>query len=468
MEQLIQIVGLGLLLVCGLLLVRPAWRVPVIAFLLLAMPGNVDDLMPQMTLDVHPIPFNTGPAISFIDVLIVVAVILTAVERPAGRSGRGLWLLLGGLVLTSTVVAVVAALRGVESAAAVRGIIVFARLPALLFICWGTAPLIRPALVGGAVALGTIVLLGNGLFTTITRDLDRFTAATFGRNGLAVALVLGAVVVAGATFQTWPQSGRAKVLPILGAAVAGGALMGAMATGTRMMLVLLGAASLLGLLAYPGGLRRGAVRPVALVATVTLVVMLSSVLLTAAGGRVLTLLTEPGAAGELLTEPDEIPGGTEIQSRGDFWRLALTMAAGQPLTGVGPYQWNVERYVLDPSSPVVVADAHNSYLQIAAEFGLVVLGLYLVALVVAVMTVAAGLWRAWRLRRTGRLGWATIGLAVAGVAYPIADLTNSHIFSVRTGAFGWLLLLTAIVLTDRDRQREQLPAGATDGRPRPD
>lgn len=461
MEQLIQIVGLGLVLVCGLLLVRPAWRVPTIAFVLLALPGNVDDLMPQMTLDPHPIPFNTGPAISMIDILIVVAVLLTAVERPQGRSRRGMWLILGGLALASAVVAAIAAARGVESTAALRGVIIFARLPALLFVAWGTASHIRPALVGGAVALGAVVLLGNGVFTTVTRDLDRFTAATFGRNGLAVALVLGTVVVAGLVFQKWTQSGRSKVGPILGAVVAGAGLVGAMATGTRMMLVLLVAAAGLGFLFFPGGLRRSSLRPVAVVGAVTVAVMLSSVLLTTAGGRVLSLLSQPGVAGELLTEPDEIPGGTEVQSRGEFWRLALRMAADEPLTGVGPYQWNIERYQLDPASPVVVADAHNTYLQIAAEYGLLVLGLYLLALLVAALTVLTALRRARAAGETGRLGWATIGLAVAGLTYPIADLTNSHLFNVRTGAFGWLLLLTAIVLTHRGARHGEPLTDAT-------
>jgi hypothetical protein len=38
---------------------------------------------------------------------------------------------------------------------------------------------------------------------------------------------------------------------------------------------------------------------------------------------------------------------------------------------------------------------------------------------------------------------------MAAVVYPVTELTNSHFFNIRLGAFGWLLLALAFVLVTR-------------------
>jgi hypothetical protein len=38
---------------------------------------------------------------------------------------------------------------------------------------------------------------------------------------------------------------------------------------------------------------------------------------------------------------------------------------------------------------------------------------------------------------------------VAGLVYPLAEITNSHLFNVRTGAFGWLLLAGGAMIAAR-------------------
>jgi O-antigen ligase len=134
------------------------------------------------------------------------------------------------------------------------------------------------------------------------------------------------------------------------------------------------------------------------------------------------------------------------------------MARAEPLTGVGPFQWNVHRYVLDPKGPVIVVDAHNSYLQIAAEYGLVTLAVYGALLAHAMLIIGLSVLRR---ERRARIGWAGIGICVAAFTYPFAELTNSHFFNVRLGAVGWLLIATAVTLV---AGRASALHGAPEGR----
>ena len=86
-------------------------------------------------------------------------------------------------------------------------------------------------------------------------------------------------------------------------------------------------------------------------------------------GATVSVITEPDTTVDVVTDPGGEPTETEIRSRGEFWNLAIQMARADPLTGVGPFQWNVVRYDWTRTGPVVVADSHETYLQIAAEYG---------------------------------------------------------------------------------------------------
>lgn len=50
MTTLILWVGLGLAAISALAMRRPDWRVPALVFAILALPGNIDNLLPQMLL----------------------------------------------------------------------------------------------------------------------------------------------------------------------------------------------------------------------------------------------------------------------------------------------------------------------------------------------------------------------------------------------------------------------------------
>ena len=461
MTTVILAAGLVMIVVLATAIVRPALRLPAIAFGLLAVPGNVDDLLPQLALDPHPIRDALAPVVTSMDLLILWAVLLTVREaRGLGRIGRPLVLVAIVAAVLATLAVAAAAAIGVPAGALVRGLILWWRIVALIYLAFALrAHLEDGRLLGLAIVAGGVILLGNGVYTTVTGDLDRFTAKTFGRNGLAVALTVVTVIGTGVAAALWSraEAARDRWLAIGAASIAALCLFGMSATGTRIAFMMLLLAGVAALVLYPGRLGRRAIPGIALTVAVGVAVLAGSVLLTSAGGRTLSVVTDLDTTVDVVTDPGGTPTETEIRSRGEFWDLAVRMALDDPLTGVGPFQWNVVRYLMDPSGPVVVADAHQTYLQVAAEYGLPSLALYLLLLVAIVSAMVPSL---RSIRERERIGWAGIGIVVGSGIIPIAAMTNSHIISPRNGPTEWLLLASAAAICVA--AREAAPAAAAE------
>ncbi|MCI0583585.1 MAG: hypothetical protein L0227_11980, partial [Chloroflexi bacterium] len=109
MAPAIQIAGLGLVVALAVVGLRPEWRLAAIVVALLSVPGNVDNLLPQFSLDPHDLANNTGPVVSAVDALLGWAVALTVRERraPTGLR-RSLTVVAVGVAAIAAGVAVVA------------------------------------------------------------------------------------------------------------------------------------------------------------------------------------------------------------------------------------------------------------------------------------------------------------------------------------------------------------------------
>ena len=452
MTNAILLAGIGLAIVLAVLMLSRDWRLPAFLFGLLAMPGNVDDLLPQMRLDPNDIADSTAPVLSVVDLLLIWAVILTIRERRPVRTPRVLLGLVAILVGLAAVSAVAAIARGVEPGAAVRGVVVFAGLAAVLSLA---GSLIRTTEDAFRLALGAAgggaILLANGIYTSTIYNQDRFTATTFGRNTFAIALVVVTILAASIVFSRWSRrrASRADTALVIGAAMISTAtLFGAVATGTRMSLVALAGAGLLMLLLNRGWRSRAGIARVGAILGITIAIVGSASLLTAEGGRTVSIFTTPGATFEGVTDPGSMPVYSEIRSRAEFWSLAIQMAQENPLTGVGPFQWNVQRYRYSPFEPLV-ADVHNAYLQTAAEYGLPLAIVYLILLVASLTIVLLG---ARRPSSLAAVDVTVAAISAAAFAYAVADLTNSNLFNVRMGLVGWLLIAVAAVYGGASRE----------------
>ena len=461
MNELIQWAGILLIGVSAVAMRWPAWRLPALVFALLAMPGNVDNLLPQMTLDPNPIADNTAPVFSAIDRLIALATVLTLREGRWQRLGReARWIIVGGLALwaLATASALVALASGVEPAAVARGSVTFLRVAVLLFLAFGLADQLRDgAPMAIAAALGTLSLLANGLYTSSQLDSTRFTAATFGRNGFSLVLIIAMLLAAGLAVTYAQRSRWLAAAPAL--TVASAALFGSIATGTRASLLAVVPAIGFALIVNRSWTsRRGILGLVGMLA-LAISVSAAAALWTSEGGRALSVFTDPGETVDVVTDPSGQPWYSPVRTRTHFWSLAGHMITEQPLTGVGPYQWNIQRYELDPQGITAVVDPHMTYLQLAAEYGVPVFAGYVI-LLAACMTMIVGY--AWRAGLPTSRDWTATTLAASAVLFPVTELTNSHFFNVRLGPFGWLIFASAVALSylAYAERRRRLSAGS--------
>ncbi len=149
-----------------------------------------------------------------------------------------------------------------------------------------------------------------------------------------------------------------------------------------------------------------------------------------------------------LVNPDGWERISEIDSSGtgrtELWSVATDMWQDHPLVGVGLDGFKAEsgRYARQPGSlefSELIAErphvAHNTFLQVLAETGLV--GFFLYAGVV--IACIGGAWRAaWRFESSGEAGMAALSRAV--VAAAVSFLTAAFFISAATDRRLWILL----------------------------
>jgi O-antigen ligase len=235
--------------------------------------------------------------------------------------------------------------------------------------------------------------------------------ATMSRAG-ALALAVGLLVLAG--LRGPRGTARAALGPCVGALVALVCLVPSMPADrpARPALALAGLCAGLGVAAMVARLRRWP--------AVTLV--LGGVLVGCVAAAI--VLGGLGAAAPLVAETRITLASPD---RSGAVGAALRVAAEHPLTGAGPGQADL-RWREAEGGTQFFGYAHNEYAQVAAELGLVGLGL------LAVLLVALGR-LLWRARAAGApvVGWAGVAAATAA-------------FAVHSG-FDFLWHLPAVVLT---------------------
>lgn len=124
-------------------------------------------------------------------------------------------------------------------------------------------------------------------------------------------------------------------------------------------------------------------------------------------------------------------------SRLMHWRTALNMISAHPFAGIGANSFCASyEYYRGPGDHYVGWYAHNSWLQLAAETGIIGAGLivFLVALVVR------GLWRAYRGTHDQDLSGVMLGLCAGLVSYCVAAFWDSSMQYSNPAVFFWTLL----------------------------
>ena len=151
----------------------------------------------------------------------------------------------------------------------------------------------------------------------------------------------------------------------------------------------------------------------------------------------------PGTIWQRLAEsvdPSSV-GFESMVTRWRGWQLAVQMWREQPLVGWGWQSFGDRWAAQVPPPEVPLFHAHNIYLSIAAEGGLVAL----VALgLVWGWTMVRG-WLVWRAERLDELsGYLMMGVNVALLAYFLAGILDAPFFDGRLNVVVWMVL--AVVL----------------------
>ena len=275
---------------------------------------------------------------------------------------------------------------------------------------------------------------------------NRLQSAVGNPNELAAVLLAGLTLAAGVALAF-----KGSALRIPAALVAVLAIAALILTGSRGGVIAL-AVTLIAAVALAG---RWRARAVALAA----MLVLSAVM-------VFALLTPRDVQEHLLSAtPGEL--NTTQEARGTIWQVGLQMAGDNLLTGVGSGNFDESSidYLLTPgaarSDQIVdkAQSAHNMYLQILSEQGILGLGLFLAILGFALL---CSLRAAREFGRAGDLRMEIISRAVlvATIGVIAASFFSSHQFE----KWLWILLAFGPVLLALARQSAAPDEEAEGGR----
>jgi putative inorganic carbon (HCO3(-)) transporter len=141
-----------------------------------------------------------------------------------------------------------------------------------------------------------------------------------------------------------------------------------------------------------------------------------------------------------------------VDTRLGAWDAAITLAIEHPLVGIGPgnFAFHYGRITDTPPGAEPLGVVHNAYLDIAAELGLVGLGLFLTYLVISFA----------RLRTAHREGAGLPGLASALEVSLVIAATGALTLSEQYSAQFWLIGGLATALWFEARRESVAPVSA--------
>ncbi|RME25958.1 MAG: O-antigen ligase domain-containing protein, partial [Candidatus Zixiibacteriota bacterium] len=349
-------------------LLRHEWRPVLLPVIILAVPGLVDDFAPSVYLGpLDEMGANPVPIFTHLDIALVW---LTLLHLTEGKFHR---VKLHGPALVLLPLALWAALNtgvhfmispegkfnGGAGVMATVGVLRWLLVYINASIMFRSPKSARHLMAGILIVLA--VLAVDSTYITLTRHTERLTAGTLGNNVFGNCLALLAIMLLAAA----SDRVRHRRWFLFGSGAAGTMLI---LTGTRMSLL----AMFLGLLLFAVLRWRHyltVTRICVLAGLLTGVVLITGYKLsqTETSGRF-----DVAAIARLdLANPDAqsfSESTTSILTRLYLWQASLNMITAHPIIGIGPGQWNEQKYRYGFSQPVMI-DAHNGYLHFAAEEG---------------------------------------------------------------------------------------------------
>lgn len=283
----------------------------------------------------------------------------------------------------------------------------------LLLLLIDSADKLRWLLLAIALALGAVVLKG-GYWALMTGLQDRVYGPPgspyHDNNAFAVATVMAIPLLV-----LWYRQAAGWGLRLIIGLMAALCVIAALSSWSRGGLLSLGVTTLL-LLGW--GRRRWVTLPVAL------------------AGAALAYLLLPEAWLERMQTLGEAGTDGSAQSRIEIWRIGWDYAVQHPWFGAGFDGW-----IFFTPTTAEYRDWHSAYVEMAAEHGLVGLGLWLILLYGSALSLG---WLAWRQRRHGP-SWVSdsaVALLTALLAYGV----GSAFLGIAYWELLYLLMVCAMLL----------------------
>lgn len=289
--------------------------------------------------------------------------------------------------------------------------------------------------------VGALISASQGILSgaaAAAADPGRLEGNGINPNELGELLIVG-VILAGALGACRDLASPARALAFMAAGVCLLALLMTVSRGAILGLVV--ALLVTPILIGPGR------RSTALVLVV----------LAAAGGVGYFVVLAPASSVQRITQADTTGTG-----RTDIWKVGVRIVKARPLNGVGAGQYPTStiHYLLEPGvitrSAFIIDDpkaAHNVYLQVLAELGVVGFALYLFVLGFALTSLLQAA------RSFARSGDQSMEVLSRALLIGLCGLLASAFFS--TAVYSkqlWLLLALAVAVERLARERTALSA----------
>ena len=305
-------------------------------------------------------------------------------------------------------------------------VVTWVQLLGLVFILWDLYTT-RAALLAGlqAYVLGAYVAFGSALANYSSGAVfytyyDRFSSGDTNPDGFGFILALG-IPVAWYLAAQKSTTKMSRLLKLVNYAYIPAALLGLALSGTRTALIATIPAMAFGLASLTR-LRLAARVAIFLLLTSAILILLPHV-------QTLTSFQRLGTTGTELTEGD-------LNNRTVNWGQGLAAFAEQPLTGVGSNMYR--------SVNILGKVAHNSYLSVLVELGLIGFALFGNILRIAVI-------QAWGQPKWDKMFWLSL-LAV----WAIGASTLTWEYRKSTWLFLSLIVASAALTRHRDEE-EAIP-----------
>lgn len=405
-------------------------RLVIFFVLLLALPGTIDDFLPQIPIGYEfENGFNTFTIISFFDIFFLLFLILIKKDKKNYQQIKVLNNILTFLVI-STFFSFCFALpesNDYEYGALLKGTFMIVRL-IIVYIFLKNVNVDNNFYINiiySSMISSILLSVGSIVISSISGS-ERLQGGSYGNNIFANFLVLLTLIILGGINS---KSIKKKIKPLVILTI-GLNIIVIFFTGTRMALIAL----LIGIIIYVMIQKNKMWVKIVILSHLFFLLIYVTNTGVFENSRFSVLLNPL----EFISQIDKSTS-TTVGTRLIIWDATFDMIKDRPFFGVGPGIWNYERYNYGIYFNVLL-DPHNGYLGLLSEYGLVFFVFYLSFIFIALFKILKHIryYKKYDLESYKLLLSYCIGV----ICWMITEMSNAGIYKVQIQYFFWIIIMS--------------------------